>query len=45
MMRRVIASAYTPAAGDSHFLIKFARDFLRDIRSGFKRKNRIQILS
>jgi hypothetical protein len=38
MMRRVLASAYTAAAGDSHFLIKFARDFLRDIRSGFKRE-------
>jgi hypothetical protein len=36
MMRRVLASAYTAAAaGDSHFLIKFARDFLRDIRYEF----------
>jgi hypothetical protein len=39
MMRRVLASAYTAAAAaDSHFLIKFARDFLRDIRSGFIRE-------
>ena len=38
MMRRVLASAYTAAAAESHFLIKFARDFLRDIRSGFKRE-------